>query len=164
MCEFIKFIEKDNTNNNSNNSTKHYLDDELVRTSFENLIKKPRTDFTKPDTITNDSVNGSVNAGRLIYWIEVNKKIYQIDKQKLDESEPNTLLLKINKVDFNTKFDDKTNTLIYLDKLDYFDLIFDYLQGYSVENIQYIFNGYENNFDDNLECKQKIVILKNLLF
>ena len=160
MCEFIKFIEKDNTNNNNTNNKKHYPDDELVRTSFENLIKKPKVD-TKPDTITNGSVSVSVDVsvnaggGQLIYWIEVNNKIYQIDKLKLDALEPKTLILNINKIDFNTKFDDKTNTLIYLDKLDYFDLIFDYLQGYSVENIQYIFNGYENNFDDNLECKQK---------
>jgi len=165
MSEFIKFIEKDN---NNNNSKKHYLDDELVKTSFENLIKKPKTDSTKVEIITNNSVNCSVNAGRPIYWIEVNNKTYQIDKQKLDELEPNTLLLNINKVDFNTKFDDRTNTLIYLDKLDYFDLIFDYLQGYSVDNIRYIFNGYENNFDDNLECKQIsilkkfIVLVKNL--
>jgi hypothetical protein len=66
----------------------------------------------------------------------------------------------VNKVDFNTKFDDRRNTLIYLDKLDYFDLIFDYLQGYPVKNIQYIFNGYENNFDDNLECKQISILTK----
>lgn len=166
MSEFIKFIEKDNSN--SNNSNKHYLDDELVQTSFENLIKKPKTDSTKVETITNGSINCSINCSvtaggvQLIYWIEVNNKTYKIDKQKLDELEPNTLLLNINKVDFNTKFDDKTNTLIYLDKLDYFDLIFDYLQGYTVENIQYIFNGYENNFDDNLKCKQ-ISILKKFI-
>lgn len=157
MCEFIKFIEKHNTN-----SDKHYLDDELVQISFENLIKKSKVN-TKPDTL---------NAEKIIYWIKVNSKIYNINKQKTDELEPKTILLKINEVEFKTKFDDKTDTLIYLDKLDYFDLIFDYLQGYSVENIQYIFNGKENEFycndNINVECKQisnleKFIILVHRL-
>ena len=156
MCEFIKFIEKQHKiedNKTTTQHTKHYLDDELVQTSFENLVKKPRVTSAKVDTFASAEDNGGT--GKFIYFIEVNGKLYNISKPKLDELEPKSILLKINEVKFNTKYNENTETLVYLDKLDYFDLIFDYLQGYSVENIQYIFNGKENNFDDTDEQRKK---------
>lgn len=168
MCEFIKFIEKQNCflgkneikhkikhkiedSKNTIQHTKHYLDDELVQTSFENLVKKPRVDSAKADTKAEDNRG----TGKFIYFIEVNGKVYNICKPKLDELEPKSILLKINEVEFHTKYNENNETLEYLDKLDYFDLIFDYLQGYPVENIQYIFNGKENNFDDTIEQRKQ---------
>ena len=151
MCEFIKFIEKQHKIEDSKNTiqhTKHYLDDELVQTSFENLVKKPRVDSAKADTKIDASAEDNGGTGKFIYFIEVNGKVYNISKPKLDKLEPKSILLKINEVEFHTKFNENIETLVYLDKLNHFELIFDYLQGYPVENIQYIFNGKENNFDD----------------
>ena len=159
MCEFIKFIEKQHKIEDSKNTiqhTKHYLDDELVQTSFENLVKKPRVDSAKVDTTVEDDIS----TGKFIYFIEVNGKVYNISKPKL---EPKSILLKINEIEFRTKFNENTETLVYLDKLDYFELIFDYLQGYPVENIQYIFNGNENNFDDTIENKKNSNLEKFIL-
>ena len=179
MCEFIKFIEKQNCFLGKNEikseikhkiedskntiqhtkHTKHYLDDELVQTSFENLVKKPRVHSVKTDTNVYAKVDTSAEdnggTGKFIYFIEVNGKVYNISKPKLDKLEPKSILLKINEVEFNTKYNENNETLEYLDKLDYFELIFDYLQGYPVENIQYIFNGKENNFDDTIEQRKQ---------
>ena len=112
--------------------------------------------------------NNNKNVSRIhcknIFWIQINNKVYQINKQMLDSMEPDNILLHINTNEFNTEYNANTETLIYNEKIENINLIIDYLQGYTIDITTIMFDGNENNFTTNqLSELQRFIILASRL-
>lgn len=83
-----------------------------------------------------------------IFNVKINNTNYDINKQILDKLEPKNILLNCDETEFITRFNEENNTLVYLEDIPYWNLIYDYIMGYNPSNISWFFTNMKQQSKD----------------
>jgi hypothetical protein len=133
-------------------SKKHIMNEEpeeYVQVVFTNLIKKSRTTDSKEQSMSNNKPN---QVGNQVDKFEssgviVNGKVYHFNLKSLIEKEPTNNLLNIHSGEIKKRVNKENHTIEYMEQIPDFNLVIDYINGYSPINFNKIFNTDYSRFE-----------------
>jgi hypothetical protein len=134
------------------NSKKHIINEEpeeCVQVVFTNLIKKSRTIDSKVHAMSYNKPNQVCNQVDKfeLTGVIVNGKVYHFNLKSLIEKEPTNNLLNIHIGEIKKGVNKENHTIEYIEQIPDFNLVIDYINGYSYKNFDKVFNNDYARFE-----------------